>query len=590
MGDVSVHVPVLVVGGGPTGLFTSYMLSRHGVKSLLIEKYPQRLAAPKAHALCPRTLEICRHYGLDTNTLRRLGTPREEAYWVNFLTNLSGERIGYLPYERMDADVLESTPEMIHNIPQPDFERFIAQELMFDNNVELRKDVAFVSCTQHGDRVLSILEERTTKRRWTVVSNYVIGCDGTKSQVRRSLNIETEGEDGYETMMTIHFNADLRPIVKERVGMLHWIVDPACSGFIIAYDLGGNQVLISNFDSRKHPAEAWSEDLARATVTAAIGQDIPFEVLSYRPWVLSRKVAKEYRRGNTFLVGDAAHSFPPTGGLGLNSGLADAHNLAYKIAAVQQGWAAPKILESYEAERRPIALVASAQSVKNGQTIFSFLKAVGAAAGAEDLEAARRRMYRTIRDPGRKGVISREVEGQREHFDNLEIHIGYVYGDKRPPSHASHYTPKFRPGARLPHAWVAITNPSEHIPRRPIDVSYVKELSDEAVDARRFSILDLAVPGAFSLIAGSRALWTQRFDEFEVKMARKIGARVHLWAAGEDFEFVGEGHRMFDKQARFSHGGALLVRPDQHLLGCVGPETSAEDLALLVARHLGLDI
>lgn len=121
-----------------------------------------------------------------------------------------------------------------------------------------------------------------------------------------------------ETMMTIHFNADLRPIVKERVGMLHWIVDPACSGFIIAYDLGGNQVLISNFDvrhrgimnckctanmtqSNKHPAEAWSEDLARATVTAAIGKDIPFKILSYRPWVLSRKVAKEYRRGNTFL-------------------------------------------------------------------------------------------------------------------------------------------------------------------------------------------------------------------------------------------------------------------------------------------------
>ncbi|KAJ5019826.1 hypothetical protein K4K57_009289 [Colletotrichum sp. SAR 10_99] len=309
---------------------------------------------------------------------------------------------------------------MIHNVPQPDFERFVAEKLAFDTNVELRKGVAFVCCEQRGDRVITTVEERVTKKRWAIASNYVIGCDGAKSEVRKSLNIETEGEDGYETMMTIHFNADLRPIVKERVGMLHWIVDPACSGFIIAYDLGGNQVLISNFDSNKHPAEAWSEDLARATVTAAIGKDIPFKILSYRPWVLSRKVAQEYRRGNTFLLGDAAHSFPPTGGLGLNSGLADAHNLVYKIAAVHQGWAKPSILDTYEADRRRIALVASSQSVKNGKTIFSFLKAVGTA-GIENVDEARANMYKTIHDPAKEALIAQNVEGQREHFDNTVL-------------------------------------------------------------------------------------------------------------------------------------------------------------------------
>ncbi|KAK1992577.1 hypothetical protein LX36DRAFT_588165 [Colletotrichum falcatum] len=146
--DAVHHVPVLVVGGGPAGLLMAYMLSRHGVKTLLVEKYPERLAAPKAHALCPRTLEICRQYGLDTNAIRRLGSPRSDAQWVHFLTNLSGERIGSLPYERMDADVLESTPEMIHNIPQPDFEKFISEKLHEDPNVEVRKGVGFVSCEQ----------------------------------------------------------------------------------------------------------------------------------------------------------------------------------------------------------------------------------------------------------------------------------------------------------------------------------------------------------------------------------------------------------------------------------------------------------
>ncbi|TQN67022.1 2,4-dichlorophenol 6-monooxygenase [Colletotrichum shisoi] len=598
--DISHEVPVLIVGGGPTGLLTAYMLSRHGVRSLLVERYPERLAAPKAHALCPRTLEICRQYGLDTNTIRRMGSPRRDACRVNFLTNLGGEVIGSLPYERMDAGVLEHTPQMIHNIPQPDFERFVSDRLLDDPNVEIRKGVGFVSCEQackRGGNVLTTVEERVTKKRYTLTSRHLVGCDGAKSQVRRCLGIETEGEDGYETMMTIHFNADLRPVVKDRVGMLHWIVDPACSGFIIAYDLGGNQVLISNFDSKKQPIiETWNEERAHATVSAAIGQDIPIKVLSYRPWVLSRKVAKEYRRGNVFLVGDAAHSFPPTGGLGLNSGIADAHNLAYKIAAVHGGGrAGPGLLDAYERERRQVAVVAAAQSIENGKSIFSFLKAVGAAGQGEDLAGARRRMYETIRDPAKQASIAENVERQREHFDNesgqIELHIGYVYGDDKPPASTSIYTPKFRTGARLPHAWIRIKSPSRDLPQQPIDLSYVEELSSEQVAARRFSTLDLVQPGTFSLIAGRRrSAWTRRFEE-SAEVLGYGGISLCLWAADEDFVFCDEGHgRLFEQDGRLSHGGAILVRPDQHILECLGPETSVAEIVNCIARHMDVAI
>ena len=117
-------------------------------------------------------------------------------------------------------------------------------------------------------------------------------------------------------------------------------------------------------------------------------------------------------------AGDAAHSFPPTGGLGLNSGIADVHNIAYKIAAVQQGWGGTALLESYGAERKHVAEVNSKQSVKNGKKIFSFLKAIGAA-GIDDLEEARRNLYKTIRDPSKQEMIQNHVEGQREHFDNV---------------------------------------------------------------------------------------------------------------------------------------------------------------------------
>ncbi|KAJ4405302.1 hypothetical protein N0V82_010336 [Gnomoniopsis sp. IMI 355080] len=582
--QIAVDVPVLIVGGGPTGLLAAYLLSKFGVKSLIVEKYPQRLAAPKAHALCPRTLEICRQFGLDTAALRRLGTCRDDAYWVNFLTNLSGEQIGVLPYERMDPAVLDDTPEMIHNIPQPDFEAFVADHLQDDPNVEIRKAVGFVSCEQFEDKVVTTVEERGTKTTYKIRSRHVIACDGAKSQVRKSLGIKSEGEDSYETMMTIHFNADLRPVVGKRVGMLHWITDPGCSGFIIAYDLSGNQVLISNFDSEKYPVGSWTEEIARETVKSAIGRnDVPFDILSYRPWILSRKVSEQYHIGNVFLAGDAAHSFPPTGGLGLNSGLADVHNLAYKIAAVHQGWATPKLLETYVDERRPIAMVNSTQSVKNGKTIFSFLKTLGTA-GIKDVKEARVNLLRSIQDPDKQQMIADEVEGQREHFDNLEIHIGYVYGQNEPPANASKFSPKFVPGARLLHAWIRLKY-SSGLP--VVDTSYVKEFSQQEIDARRYSTLDLCPFDKFTLIASSQTQWGERFRDLQKTMA-EYGIQICFRSAREDFEFIDQKYaKLFANEARLDDGGGLLVRPDQHILRVLHRDNTSEELGMAILSHLG---
>ena len=207
--------------------------------------------------------------------------------------------------------------------------------------------------------------------------------------------------------------------------------------------------------SKKHPAETWNEELSRRVVQTAIGQDIPFEVFSYRPWILSRKVAKKYRHGHVFLyakthlfhkstqarwpgdlerVGDAAHSFPPTGGLGLNSGIADAHNIVIRVAAVLHGWASYEPLDGYEADRRQIALVNSAQSVKNGQQIFSFLKTLGTA-DIDNIVEARANLYRSIHDPDKQKMINREIEGQREHFDNVsgEMNEHYCTCSSKPP-------------------------------------------------------------------------------------------------------------------------------------------------------------
>ncbi|KAI8302260.1 hypothetical protein K4K59_000598 [Colletotrichum sp. SAR11_240] len=197
---------------------------------------------------------------------------------------------------------------MIHNIPQPKFEQFIADQLQNDPNVILRKNVAFIKCGQTPKDITCIVEERSTKVRWQIKSRHLLACDGARSEVRKDLAIESEG--------------------------------------------------------------------------------------------------------------DAAHSFPPTGGLGLNSGIADAHNIAYKLAAVHYGWARSSILDSFEGDRRQVALVNSAQSVKNGKQIFSFLKSLGTA-GVQDEQEARENLHRSVHDPRIRAKIAEEVEAQREHFDNV---------------------------------------------------------------------------------------------------------------------------------------------------------------------------
>lgn len=286
-------------------------------------------------------------------------------------------------------------------------------------------------------------------------------------------------------------------------------------------------------------------------------------------------------------AGDAAHSFPPTGGLGLNTGLADVHNIAYKIAAVHQGWGGESLLDTYGAERRHLANVNSIQSVKNGKKIFSFLKALGTA-GLDDLDEARRRLTEAIHDPSKKELIENHVEAQREHFDNLELHIGYVYGDKSVPPNASTYTPKFVPGARLPHAWIRIRNSNFLAQHAPVDISYVKELSPEFVAERQYSVLDLCAIDSFTLLVGSQSAWLERFKELRGALSQR-GIKLNMFAADEDFDFTNDLHReLFADGFELGNGGGLLLRPDQHILTRLSSGTTVGNMESDLLDHLGL--
>lgn len=341
-----------------------------------------------------------------------------------------------------------------------------------------------------------------------------------------------------------------------------------------------------------------------------------YDVLSFRPWILSRKVADTYRAGRIFLyvaflynhlthwtkydtynflcsAGDAAHSFPPTGGLGLNSGLGDVHNLAYKLAAVHHSWAGDGVLDTYTSERRQVALVNSQQSVKNGKKIFSLLKTLGTT--DPDVDVARRNLHANIHDPKIMIDIEEGIEGQREHFDNLGLHIGYVYGDKSIPDNASVFRPVCVPGARLPHAWIklpsSISQSSESIVHGlpAIDSSYVDELSSELVAQKQFSTLDLIRFDSFVLIVDQKYAEGVHFaaqkalEQVPTAVASKFSLRTVVH--GIDFVLEQEQETWADL-LRLKEGGVVLVRPDQHILAIFEGELDSHDIVDALGQHL----
>lgn len=177
---------------------------------------------------------------------------------------------------------------------------------------------------------------------------------------------------------------------------------------------------------------------------------------------------------------------------------------------------------------------------------------------------------------------------QTDGFTQLELHIGYVYGSDKIPSHASHYRPKFVKGARLPHAFINILDSKRTPSLRPLDLSYVDELNEAKRAQLQYSTLDLCRPDTLTLITGSQPEWHNLAEELHRRL-NDVGLKVQLFQAGVDFSFISKGHEeLFDTEAGLMGSGGLLIRPDQHILERVSTDMTASDLYRIVAEFVGI--
>jgi 2,4-dichlorophenol 6-monooxygenase len=524
----------VIVGAGPTGLALSILLARFGFYCVIIERYGLEERAPKAHVVNPRTLEILRGAGLNLAAFQAASSPEHESNRAHFVTRLAGRTFGCTGLEdacRADS-AISHTPTPFLNIAQPAFEACLLREIDGLPDIELRRGHRWISAEQSDEGVVSTIEADGV--RYALSCDYLIGADGANSSVRRSLGIAMEGEAAVMPVTMIHFQADLRDLLKERPGVLHWIMDPGMAGCFIAYDMKSNWV----YNRLVQPGEpdVPSSSQAREYVSEAIGVPVEFEVRHVSPWTMTAEVAARFRSGRVFLVGDSAHRFPPTGGLGLNSGVQDAHNLAWKIAAVERGWAGPELLDSYEDERKRIAGFNTRQSLKNALTIP---ESFGAMACPREIADVEPEFQKWLDADDRRDRIKQAIANQFEHHNMPGLHLGFSY-DKSwaPPGDVSVYRPSGAEGVRLPHAWLER-------------------------DGGRSSTLDLLEMTSFTLIAGPGG------DSWHSFFASGIPIQIRIIDGGMrvDAEWLA--------LTGLSGSGAVLVRPDGHIAVQVDRDTPA---------------
>jgi len=546
-GDCIVNgLRVGIVGAGPAGLAATILLKQKGVKAELFERRQEHCSLPQAHVVNTRTSEILRDMQL-FDAVAAAAAPTDKLRFVTWSESLSGVQFGRLPYQgspEQFAQRRQSSPAWTLNIAQDKLEALLSARLTtLGGSVSFGHHIVDANISNTA-AVLTIRAPDGTERR--EMFDYVLACDGANSTVRKALGIEMEGPASLARYASAYFRANLDKYLADRSGPVHFIAGPDFRGAVIGFDLATTWAIMCVMPADAVPAD-FSSDVMRELIRRAVGDpDVEIDLMGVGSWNMSAQVAAEFRRGPFFLLGDAAHRFPPTGGLGLNTGIQDGHNIAWKLAFVAQGWADHKLLDSYALERRPIALRNRDHSLNNALRMVEVDDAIGASTLAPvDPAVVIRPLAPSVAhglqtnssdSQAKRRRIQNAIDDQRPHFDSLEMEIGYQYGSaaiKRDRPHVTHvYEPRVTCGGLLPH--------------------FCLDTSDGIK-----SSLDVYSKISFTLFVGGEA---RRWEE----VAREVfGQATPLKVVRIDSKTTTGRDWLSVTGTQFD--GALLVRPDGHI-------------------------
>jgi putative polyketide hydroxylase len=510
------HIPVLIVGGGPVGLTASLLLSRHGVRSLLVERHPGTAVHPKARAINARSMEIYRQCGIEAE-IRAAGLAAEHTGLVVWTRTLAGEEIERRVPWRSSPRSLAVSPVRNCLCAQDQLEPVLRTMAERQRGAELRFHSEVTACTQDEEGVTATVIDRGSGRQTRVRAEYAIAADGAQSSLRRWVGARMVGRDKVYESVNILLRADLRPWTAHRPAALYFVEHPKVKATFLtinAVDRWG--FLVNSLSAYGYSAADFTPPRAAELVRMAVGvPDLDVEILGVVPWTASAQVAERYRHGRIFLAGDAAHEMPPTGGFGLNTGVQDVHNLAWKLDFVLRGLAGGALLDSYHDERQPLGRVITEQSLANSVSMGRL-----------------------------SGATSPTILARPEYLNEQGMIFGAAYASPailpdatQAPANANPITDYIacaRPGGRAPHLWLTR-------------------------DVTAISSIDL-FGNAFVLLTGRQG---RAWIEATERLNGEFGPRLAAFAIG-DGEFQDtDGH--WPSAYEVGEDGAVLIRPDGHV-------------------------
>ncbi|MFJ6551683.1 FAD-dependent oxidoreductase [Streptomyces luteogriseus] len=549
-----VETDVLIVGSGPAGASAALALSTYGVPNIVVTRYASLADTPRAHITNQRTMEVLRDLGVEQEVIAQ-ATPQHLMGNTTFCTSLAGEELGRVrswgndPLVQAEHEL--ASPTRMCDMPQHLMEPVLVNAAVA-RGTRLRFQNEYLSHTQDADGVTARVRDRLRGDTYEIRAKYLIGADGGRSKVAEDAGLPMGGQMGVAGSINIVFEADLARYTAHRPSTLYWVLAPGATvggigaGLVRCVRPWNEWLIVWGYDVNAGAPDLTTE-YAESIVRALVGDDdVPVTVKSSSAWTVNEMYAETYANGRVFCAGDAVHRHPPSNGLGSNTSIQDAYNLAWKLKLVLDGTAHPRLLDSYTAERAPVGrqiVTRANRSIRETAPVFEALDGLSPqtpeqlwaniAARKDATEAAEKQ-----RAALREAIAFKAYEFNAHGVDlNQRYDAGSsaaIVPDGTPdPGFARdpelYHQPSSRPGARLPHAWITS-------------------------GTRTLSTLDTVGRGRFTLLTGiGGEAWVRAAEEQEVEIATVV---------------IGPGQQCEDPYGDWARlreipdAGALLVRPD----------------------------
>ncbi|MFG3269560.1 FAD-dependent oxidoreductase [Streptomyces luteogriseus] len=549
-----VETDVLIVGSGPAGASAALALSTYGVPNIVVTRYASLADTPRAHITNQRTMEVLRDLGVEQEVVAQ-ATPQHLMGNTTFCTSLAGEELGRVrswgndPLVQAEHEL--ASPTRMCDMPQHLMEPVLVNAAVA-RGTRLRFQNEYLSHTQDADGVTATVRDRLRGDTYEIRAKYLIGADGGRSKVAEDAGLPMGGQMGVAGSINIVFEADLARYTAHRPSTLYWVLAPGATvggigaGLVRCVRPWNEWLIVWGYDVNAGAPDLTTE-YAESVVRTLVGDDeVPVTVKSSSAWTVNEMYAETYANGRVFCAGDAVHRHPPSNGLGSNTSIQDAYNLAWKLKLVLDGTAHPRLLDSYTAERAPVGrqiVTRANRSIRETAPVFEALDGLSPQTPEQLWANIAARKDATEAAEKQRAALREAIAFKVYEFNAHGVDLNQRYdagssaaivpdgtsdpGFARDPE--LYHQPSSRPGARLPHAWITS-------------------------GTRTLSTLDTVGRGRFTLLTGiGGEAWVRAAEEQEVEIATVV------IGPGQQYE---DPYGDWARLREIPDAGALLVRPD----------------------------